>query len=113
MKIAEVKIGLMNTAFSLIDTYFNGNDLGNKFINSTMKIILKQNIHKFDDIFNLFTDKDGEIDLQMMIDEYTNMISDNGIIFDLKDYINNDLVRNMLPNKVLIIKKEDILSILN
>ena len=113
MTIAEVKIRLMNTAFSLIDTYFNGNDLGNKFINSTMKIILKQNIHKFDDIFNLFTDKDGEIDLQMMIDEYTNMISDNGIIFDLKDYINNDLVRNMLPNKVLIIKKEDILSILN
>ena len=112
MKTAEVKIRLINTANSLIDTYFNGTDFTEKFLNSTLKIILKQNIHKLDDIFNLFTDKYGEIDLKMMIDEYTNMISENGIIFDLKDYVTNDFVKNMLPNKVLVIKKEDIMSIL-
>jgi hypothetical protein len=112
MKTAEVKIRLVNTANSLIDTYFNGTDFTEKFLNSTLKIILKQNIHKLDDIFNLFTDKYGEIDLKMMIDEYANMISENGIIFDLKDYVTNDFVKNMLPNKVLVIKKEDIMSIL-
>jgi hypothetical protein len=113
MKIAEVKIRLMNTLFSLIDTYFNGNDLSNKFINSTVKIIVKQNIHKFDDMLALFADNNGEIDLQMMVNEYTNMVPDNGIVFDLKDFVQNDLVKNMLPNKVLIIKREDILSVLN
>ena len=112
MKVAEVKIRLINTANSLIDTYFNGNDFTEKFLNSTLKIILKQNIHKLDDVFTLFTDKYGEIDLKMMIDEYSNMISDNGIIFDLKDYVSNDFVKNMLPNKVLVLKKEDIMSIL-
>lgn len=112
MKIAEVKIRLMNAANSLIDTYFNGGDFTEKFINSTMKIIVKQNIHKFDDVFNLFADKDGEIDVRMMIDEYSNMISDNGIVFDIKNFIDNDFVKNMIPNKVLVIKKDDIVSLL-
>jgi hypothetical protein len=113
MKIAEVKIRLINTANSLIDTYFNGSDFSDKFLNSTMKIIIKQNANKFDDIFKLFADKNDDIDLDMMVNEYSKMISDNGIIFDIKDYVSNDFVKNMLPNKVLVIKKEDILSLIS
>ena len=112
MKTAEVKIRLINTANSLIDTYFNGSDFSDKFINSTLKIIVKQNVNKFDDVFTLFADKDGDIDLRMMVDEYSKMISDNGIIFDIKDYVSNDFVKNMLPDKVLVIKKDDITSLL-
>lgn len=112
MKTAEVKIRLINTANSLIDTYFNGSDFSDKFINSTLKIIIKQNANKFDDVFALFADKDGDIDLRMMVDEYSKMISDNGIIFDIKDYVSNDFVKNMLPDKVLVIKKDDIASLL-
>lgn len=112
MKTAEVKMRIINTLNSLVDTYFNGHDFSDKFLNSTMKIIVKQNIHKLDDIFNLLADKEGEIDLHMMVDEYANMISDNGIIFDLKEYVHNDLVKNMLPSKVLVIKKDDIMSLL-
>lgn len=112
MKIAEVKIRLINTANSLIDTYFNGSDFSDKFLNSTMKIIIKQNVNKFDDVFKLFADKNDDIDLDMMVNEYSKMISDNGIIFDIKDYVSNDFVKNMLPNKVLVIKKEDIASLL-
>lgn len=112
MKTAEVKIRLINTANSLIDTYFNGSDFSDKFINSTLKIIIKQNVNKFDDVFALFADKDGDIDLRMMVDEYSKMISDNGIIFDIKDYVSNDFVKNMLPDKVLVIKKDDIASLL-
>jgi hypothetical protein len=113
MKIAEVKIRLINTANSLIDTYFNGSDFSDKFLNSTMKIIIKQNANKFDDVFKLFADKNDEIDLDMMVNEYSKMISDNGIIFDIKDYVSNDFVKNMLPDKVLVIKKEDILSLVS
>jgi hypothetical protein len=113
MKIAEVKIRLINTANSLIDTYFNGSDFSDKFLNSTMKIIIKQNANKFDDVFKLFADKNDDIDLDMMVNEYSKMISDNGIIFDIKDYVSNDFVKNMLPDKVLVIKKEDILSLVS
>jgi hypothetical protein len=104
MKIPEVKLRLINTANSLIDTYFGENNFVDKFINSTVKIIVKQNVNKFDDILTLFTDKSGEIDMNLLINEYGNMISDDGIVFDIKSIINNDFIKNMLPNKVLIIK---------
>ena len=63
MNISELKMRLLNKANSLIDVYFNSQGLTEKFINSTLKIIMKQNIHKIDNIFELFADKDGNIDL--------------------------------------------------
>lgn len=112
MKVSEVKMRLVNTANLLIDQYFGGYSMTDKFVNSTLKIIVKQNIHKIDNIFELFSDKDGEIDLRMMVDEYSNMIGENGFVFDLREYIHNDMIRNFVPNKVLVIKKEDIMSLL-
>jgi len=112
MNISELKMRLLNKANSLIDIYFNEHGLTERFINSTLKIIMKQNIHKIDNIFELFADKNGDIDVNMLINEYSNMIPLEGITFDLKEHINNDLIRNMLPDKVLIIKREDIMSII-
>ena len=113
MNISELKMRLLNKANSLIDVYFNNQGLTEKFINSTLKIIMKQNIHKIDNIFELFADKDGNIDLNMLVNEYTKMIPENGITFDLKEHIDNDLIKNMIPDKVLIIKREDIMSIMS
>lgn len=112
MKVSELKMRLLNTANGLIDTYFSGKGLTEKFINSSLKIIMKQNIHKVDDIMALFADENGEIDAQMVINEYASMIGPEGIVFDLKEHVTNDLVKGMLPDKVLIIKKDDIMSIL-
>lgn len=113
MNISELKMRLLNKANSLIDIYFNNQGLTEKFINSTLKIIMKQNIHKIDNIFELFADKDGNIDLNMLVNEYVKMIPENGITFDIKEHIDNDLIKNMIPDKVLIIKREDIMSIMN
>jgi hypothetical protein len=41
------------------------------------------------------------------------MIPENGITFDLKEHIDNDIIKNMIPDKVLIIKREDIMSIMS
>ncbi len=112
MKISEFKIRLSNTANSLIDTYFSSNALTEKFINSTLKLIVKQNIHKIDDMLELFTDANGEIDANSVVSEYAEMLGPEGMVFDLKEHVNNELVRNMLPDKVLIIKKDDIMSII-
>jgi hypothetical protein len=56
MKAGEGKIKLSNSVMGLIDTYFCGNSLSEKFINSTLKIILKQNLYKIDPMLNLFSD---------------------------------------------------------
>lgn len=113
MKIGEVKMKLSNSVMGLIDTYFSGNALNEKFINSTLKIILKQNLYKIDSILSLFTDQNGDINTDEIVMEYSKMIDENGIVFDLKKYIDNDLVKTIVPDKILILKREDILNIFN
>ena len=48
MKISEFKLKIQNGLGSLIDTYFGSNSISDKFINATLKILVKQNIHKYD-----------------------------------------------------------------
>ena len=96
MKAGEVKIRLANTVQNLIDTYFGGSSINEKFINSTLKIILKQNLYKVDSILNLFTDQNGDININEIINEYSNMIGENGMIFDIKQYVNNDIVKSII-----------------
>ena len=112
MKISEFKLRVVNIANKMIDTYFGGTALTEKFINSTLKLIVKQNIHKLDSMINLFADANGELDANAILSEYSNIIGPDGLVFDVKEYVPNEMVRAMIPDKVLILKKEDILSIL-
>ena len=34
--------------------------------------------------------------------EYANQIDENGIAIDIREYVNNDTIKQMLPNKILI-----------
>jgi hypothetical protein len=113
MKIGEIKMRLANTVMTLIDTYFSGKTLNEKFINSTLKILLKQNLYKVDSLLSLFADENGDINAEEIIKEYANIIDDSGYVFDLKQFVENDSVKSFIPDKVLVIKREDILSILN
>lgn len=112
MKIGEVKIRLVKAVMGMIDTYFAGNGLNEKFINSTLKILVKQNAYKVDSMLELFADQNGEIDATEIVAEYANMIEENGYVFDLKQYVENDMIKALMPDKVLVIKREDILKIL-
>ena len=113
MKAGEVKIRLSNGIIEMIDTYFGGTGLNEKFINSTLKIILKQNLYKIDSVLALFTDQNGEININEIVEEYSKMIGDEGLIFDLKQYVDNDIVKSLIPDKILIIKRSDILKLMN
>ena len=33
-------------------------------------------------------------------------------LFDIREYVNNDTIKQMLPNKILIVKKDDILNLI-
>lgn len=112
MKSSEVKLRLTGFVNGLIDTYFSGASVKDKMINSTLKIIVKQNTWRADDMLKLFQDQNGEINMQEIVAEFANNIGDNGISIDIRDYVNNDLIKSYLPNKVLIIKKDDIMGLL-
>ena len=108
MKTSEFKLSVVQGLNNLVDDYFGTNSHADKFINSTLKILIKQNTYKLDDMLCLFTDANGNIDESIIIEEYSKVIGDSGFILDIRDFVKNDLVKNLLPNKALIIKKEDL-----
>lgn len=113
MKTGELKMRLIKAVMGMIDTYFCSNALNEKFINSTLKILVKQNAYKIDSVLELFADKDGEINATEIVAEYANMIDEKGYIFDIKQYVDNDMVKSLIPDKVLVVKREDILNMLS
>lgn len=112
MKASEFKLCLVSGVNNLIDDYFGSHTVADKFINSTLKILVKQNTYKVDSILELFTDEHGMIDENIIIEEYSKVIGESGFILDIREFIKNEMIRNLLPNKALIIKKDDIRKML-
>lgn len=111
IKINEFKYRLLNGVEGLIDTYFSPTNISNRLINATVKIIVNQNVDKLDDFLVLFTDKDGFVDTDVLIREYGKAFGTDKLIIDLRDYVNNDMIRRALPNKALAIEISDIAKI--
>lgn len=107
----EFKTKLIIGVEDLIDQYFGSGSISDRLLNATVKIIANQNIDKLDNILELFADKDGKIDTNLIIKEYGKAFGSDKIILDLRDFVNNDMVRRTLPNKALAIKIEDIAAI--
>ena len=112
MRTAEIKLKLVNSVNRMIDTYFGMPTITEKMINATLKVLLKQNINKVDGLLKMFENEYGEINPQDILMEYANQIDENGVAIDIRDYVNNDTIKQMLPNKVLIVKKDDILNLI-
>lgn len=112
MRAAEVKLKLVNSVNKMIDTYFGMPTITEKMINATLKVLVKQNIHKADGILKMFENEYGEINPHDILVEYANQIDENGVAIDIRDYVNNETIKQLLPNKVLIVKKDDILNLI-
>lgn len=112
MKASELKLRVLNTINGLINTYFGSDTMVDKFVNSTLHVMVKQKAYMLDEALQYFTDKDGNINEELILDEYSKMFGDKDIIIDIRDYIKNDFIKGMLPNKSLVIKSDDILDML-
>lgn len=112
MKSSEFKLKIITGLNNMIDTYFGSNSIVDNFINSTLKVMIKQKSFMLDDAMELFTDKDGYIDEELIIDEYSKIFSDQKIVIDIRNFIKNDFIKEMLPDKALVIKIDDILNML-
>lgn len=111
MKASEFKLSVVTGVNSLIDDYFGSNSIADKFINSTLKIIVKQNTYKIDEFLSVFMDEHGMIDENIILEEYSKIIGESGFMLDIRDFVKNEFVKNLLPNKALIIKKDDLRKI--
>ena len=112
MKASEFKLRVVSTLNELVDIYFGSDAMIDKFVNSTLHVMIKQKSYMLDDVMNLFTDQDENIDKELLIDEYSKMFGNKDIVIDIRDYIKNDFIKGILPNKSLIIKSNDILDML-
>lgn len=112
MKKDELKLRVTNAAERLINAYFGENTVIDKMANSTLKIILRQNIGKMDSMLEMFCDENGEIDADEIVNTYAEQITDAGVSFDIRDYVKSDVIRSIMPNKSLVIKRGDITRIL-
>lgn len=112
MKMAEFKLRVVTGLNNLIDDYFGENNYKDKFINATLKLLVKQNQNKYDHILDMFADENGCIDGDIVLCTYADMVGREGITFDIRQYIDNNYLKTLLPNKVLIISKDDILNLL-
>jgi hypothetical protein len=111
IRVNEFKYKLANGVDGLIDTYFAGGGIKERLINATVKIIVTQNIDKMDGFINLFVDKDGYIDTDVMIKEYGKALGTDKLVLDMRDFVDNDLIKNVLPNKALVIEINDLADI--
>lgn len=111
MKVSEFKLSVVTGINNLIDDYFGSNSIADKFINSTLKIIVKQNTYKIDEFLSMFMDEHGMIDENIILEEYSKIIGESGFMLDIRDFVKNEFVKNLLPNKALIIKKDDLRKI--
>lgn len=112
IKKGELKLRMSNAAERLINAYFGENNIVEKLTNSTLKVLLKQNMDKLDGMMDMFCDENGEIEADEIINTYAEQISESGVTFDIREYVKSDVIRGILPNKSLIIKKSDITRII-
>ena len=110
--MSEFKFKLVNGLEGLIDTYFSPDNIKDRFINATVKIIVNQNIDKLDDFIALFADKDGFIDTDLIIREYSKAFGTDKLVLDMRDFVNNDMIKRVLPNKALALELNDLANIL-
>lgn len=113
MKTDELKLRLMTTVEEMIDTYFNGDTFVEKIANSTCKAFINANTDKVDEFLKMFADKEGNIDAATIISYYLDQMGEDGFSIDVKEYVKNPFIRDILPNKRLIIKKEDLLKMIS
>lgn len=112
MKKAELEERMVKALDRLINAYFGENTIVDKMVNATLKIMVTQNMQGIDKALSMFENEDGEIDANGLVETYANQLGEAGVPFDIRDFVKNDVVRGLLPNKSLIIKKGDLMKIL-
>ena len=112
MRKEELKYSIKQYVHQLINDVLPESGLLSKLGNVTAKYWVEQNQWRLDDILSVFTDKDGCVDTEKLAEMYENVLFEHGELrLSLKE-IAPDSVKSMLPDKIMIFKKDDLYKLL-
>ena len=110
MKIPEFKARTINKLYSIIDGWFD-NGIQDGIINGVLKTVIKANQNKYDELLNVFTDEQGELDLSEINKQMMRVVPENTEL-DLREMANRfNVATYLVPNKVLILSKKDVMDL--
>jgi hypothetical protein len=116
MKTDEIKLRVYKFLENTIDLYIPPIGFFDKMKNSTAKLWLEQNKWKMDKAVDSFGDENMEIDIETILKHYEQALFENGELrIDVKTMIPQQFewVKDYLPNKIILFKKDDLNSIFN
>lgn len=117
MRVDEIKLKVKNFALNTIDLYIPPTNFFDKIKNTTAKFWVEQNVWRLNKILDAFSDENHEIDTDKLIAQYDNVLFDqNGeMSVDIKQMIPNDYdtIKTLLPDKIILFKREDLHNIFN
>jgi hypothetical protein len=95
MKKENMIEAVMKWADGLIDAWFP------LYLRPTIKVMLKANQHKLSSVIDLFTDANGNILINELIDEYMNLIPEDGLMLNAMELFGDNIVTRNISIKVL------------
>lgn len=95
MKRENVIEAVMKWADGLIDAWFP------LYLRPTIKVMLKANQHKLSSVIDLFTDANGNILINELIEEYINLIPEDGLMLNAMELFGDNIVTRNISIKVL------------
>lgn len=112
MRKEELEYSIKKYVNQLIDDVLPESGILGKLSNRTAKYWVEQNQWRLDEILSVFTDKDECIDTKKLAEMYEDVLFENGELrLSLKE-IAPDSIKTMLPDKIMIFKKEDLHKLL-
>jgi hypothetical protein len=112
MKKEELKYSIKQYVNQLINDVLPESGLLSKLGNRTAKYWVEQNQWRLDEILSVFIDKDECIDTEKLAAMYEDVLFENGELrLSLKE-IAPESVKTMLPDKIVIFKKDDLHKLL-
>ena len=112
MRKEELEYNIKQYVLQLINDVLPENGLLSKLGNRTAKYWVEQNQWRLDEILSVFTNKDGCIDTEKLAEMYEDVLFENGELrLSLKE-IAPEGVKAMLPDKIMIFKKDDLYKLL-
>lgn len=114
MKTDEIKLRLHKFLNDTIDLYIPPVGFIDKMKNSTAKLWLDQNSWRLFNAIDAFGNEHHEIDIDKVMSYYEDALFENGEMrLDVKTMIPTQFewLKDYLPNKIILFKKEDLRNI--
>lgn len=97
---------MTNYLYSLVNQWFDTTSYSDIVINGALKTSIKANMNKYDVLLEMFTDENGDILINDLIDNIGDRLIGDGLHIDLKALFPQ--FKALLPPKILLYSRKDL-----